>query len=346
MIRWSRSQLFAVLLFISVAWVWGGSFVAIEVGLHAFPPLWFAGLRYLVAGTVVSVIAVATGRFLPRGRGEWGAVGLVGVLVVGGYHGFLFAGTQSISGAIAAVVVSLAPVLTGVFAGAILPNEGLTRTDLAGLVLGVAGVVVIADPTGGGVELAGVGLVFVGVVAYALGTVSLRALDPDLPIAAMQGWSMFVGATLLVGAALVKGEPLPTRDVPQSALVSFLYLALVAGVLGYLAYFSLLSRVGPLQVNLVAYLEPVTAAMVAWAILGQAPSGAAAGGFALVFAGFAMTTLDVSLDRIRSPFDRVEVPLARVEALLDREVDLPAGTRAAESGFGTDVSGADWQADD
>jgi drug/metabolite transporter (DMT)-like permease len=339
MIRWSRSQLFAVLLFVSVAWIWGGSFVAIEVGLHTFPPLWFAGLRYLVAGAVVSAIAVATGRFVPRGRDEWGAIGLVGVLVVAGYHGFLFVGEQSVSGPIAAVVVSLAPVLTGVFAGALLSEEGLSSSDLVGLVLGVAGVVVIADPTGGGVDPMGVVLIFGGVVAYALGSVSLRALSPDLPIAAMQGWSMFVGATLLVIGAVLRGEQLPTGHVPQSALVSFAYLSLVAGVLGYLAYFALLDRVGPLQVNLVAYLEPVTAAMVAWGVLGAAPSEAFVPGFALVFAGFALTTLDV-------PFHRVGAVVARVGTVLDREVELPAGTRAAKTGFGAGRSGTDWQADD
>ena len=350
MIRWSRSQLFAVLLFLSVAWIWGGSFVAIEVGLHAFPPLWFAGARYLVAGAVVSVLAVATGRFVPRGREEWGAVGLVGVLIVAGYHGFLFVGEQSVSGPVAAVVVSLAPVLTGVFAGVLLSGDGLTRSDVAGLLLGVAGVVVIADPTGGGgVDPVGVVLVFVGVVAYALGTVSLRALDPDLPIAALQGWSMFVGAGLLVAGAVVTGERVPTGNVPQSAVVSFLYLTLVAGVLGYLAYFALLARVGPLQVNLVAYLEPVTAAMVAWGVLGNAPAEATAGGFALVFAGFAMTTLDDPFGRLHLPAVGRPAPLARLQALLnahiEREVTLPAGIRSADPEFGSG-GGSDWRAGD
>lgn len=317
MIRWTRSQLFAAILFISVAWIWGGSFVAIEVGLHTFPPLWFAGLRYLVAGVVVSSIAIASGRFVPRGRDEWTAIGLVGVLVVALYHGFLFMGEGSVSGPVAAVVVSLSPVLTGVIAGAVLPGEGLTKSDLAGLVLGVTGVLIIADPTGGSVDLAGVALVFVGVLAFAFGSVGLKAMDTDLPNAAMQGWAMLVGATLLVGGAVVRGEQFPTGHIPQEALVSFGYLTIVAGVLGYLAYFSLLSRIGPMQVNLIAYLEPVTAAMVAWGAMGHAPTSAMAGGFALVFGGFALTTVSDPVATLRDLFDRSDESVVNSTANYD-----------------------------
>lgn len=298
MIRWSRSQLISALLFVSVAWIWGGSFVAIEVGLHAFPPMWFAGLRYLIAGVVVSGVAVATGRFRPQGRNEWAAIGVVGVLIVAGYHGLLYLGEQSVAGPIAAVVVSLSPVLTGVVAGVLLPDEGPALQDGLGLLLGLAGVVVIADPGGSGVSLVGVALVLLGVLSFVFGSVALKSLDPALPPAAVQGWAMLVGSLLLVATAVARGEPFPGGHLSTPALASFAYLTLVAGVVGYLAYFALLKRVGPMQVNLVAYLEPVTAAMVAWAVLGRAPTPAMGTGFLLVFAGFVLAMTDEPLTRV------------------------------------------------
>jgi drug/metabolite transporter (DMT)-like permease len=296
--------------------MWGGAFVAIEVGLASVPPFWFAGLRYLLAGTVVSVIAVATGRFLPGNRAEWASVGLVGAFVVAGYHGLLYLGTASISGAIAAVVVSLSPVLTTVVAGALL-SESFDLVDGLGLLFGIAGVAVIADPGGGSVALGGVAMVFVGVSLFATASVGLRTLDADLPAAALQGWGMLLGSGLLVAGAVLRGETLPTGLLTGPAAGSFAYLVLVSGVLGYLAYFELLSRIGPVRVNLVAYLEPVTAALAGWAVLGDMPTATTAGGFLLVFAGFALATAEDPLVRLRSlqntPTGRNDLVEGRVE---------------------------------
>jgi len=278
--------------------MWGGAFVAIEIGLASVPPFWFAALRYLLAGTVVAAVAVATGRVRPEGRAEWLSIGVVGVFIVAGYPGLLYLGTMSISGAVAAVVVSLSPVLTTVLAGLLL-SESFDVTDALGLVFGLAGVAVIADPGGGSVPLAGVALVFAGVSLFAMGSVGLRTLDSDLPTAALQGWGMLLGAGLLSVGAVVRGEPLPVGITSGTALSAFAYLALIAGVLGYLTYFELLKRIGPVRVNLVAYLEPVTAALLGWAVLGNAPTTTMAVGFLLVFCGFAFASGLNPFERLR-----------------------------------------------
>jgi len=297
-IRWSRGQILAAVLFVSLAWIWGGSFVAIEMGLGSVPPLWFAGLRYLLAGAIISAIAAATGRFRPEDRAEWLSVGVVGILVVAGYHGLLYLGTTAISGAVSSVVVSLSPVLTTVAAGIVLADESPDLVDGLGLLFGVAGVVVIANPGGDAVPLSGVALVFAGVTLFASGSVGLRALDSDLPAAALQGWAMLLGSTVLVGGAVLRGESFPVGVASGESMLPFLYLVFGAAVVGYLLYFELLSRVGPVKVNLVAYLEPATAAMAAWAVLGQAPTATTGGGFLLVACGFALATVDAPLERL------------------------------------------------
>ena len=297
-IHWSRGQLLAALLFVSLASIWGGSFVAIEMGLGSVPPLWFAGLRYLLAGAVISGVAAATGRFRPRGRSEWLSIALVGSFVVAGYHGLLYLGTAVISGSISSVIVSLSPVLTTAAAGVLLADESPDIVDGLGLLFGLAGVVVIANPGGSSVPLSGVALVFVGVALFASGSVGLRALDPGLPAASLQGWSMLLGSTMLAGGAVLRGEQFPVGVASGESALPFLYLVFGAAVVGYLIYFDLLSRIGPVRVNYVAYLEPVTAAMVAWGVLGRAPTTTTATGFLLVAAGFALATTDDPLERL------------------------------------------------
>ncbi|TKX76465.1 EamA/RhaT family transporter, partial [Halorubrum sp. SD626R] len=171
--------------FVLLATLWGTSFVAIEAGLHYFPPLLFAGVRYAVAGAVVLGFAVlVSDRFVPRGRDEWLGVAVAGTFVIAAYHGLLYVGELYVSGAVAAVIVSLSPVLTATFAAALLPGERLGPVEVGGFVLGILGVVVIADPVAsgfGGSALLGVALAFAGAVAFSLGAVLLRPLRTDLP---------------------------------------------------------------------------------------------------------------------------------------------------------------------
>jgi len=279
-----------VVAFVLLATLWGSSFVAIEAGLHYFPPLLFAGIRYAVAGAIVlGVAAVATGRAIPRGRDEWVGVAVAGTFVIAAYHGLLYVGELYVSGAVAAVVVSLSPVLTAVFAALILPNERLGPVEIGGFALGIVGVVVIADPTAaglGGSGLLGVALALGGAVAFSLGAVLLRPLRTDLPIAALQGWAMVLGAGLLfVGAALF-GESPAAIEWTRTAVVSLTYLTLLSGVVAFLIYFALLDAVGPAQLHLVGYAEPLVAAVGSWAVFGSLIEAEAIVGFVAILAGF------------------------------------------------------------
>ncbi|MEZ3165511.1 DMT family transporter [Halorubrum sp. RMP-47] len=279
-----------VAAFLLLATLWGTSFVAIEAGLHYFPPLLFAGVRYVVAGAVVlGYAAVAADRWLPRDRDEWLGVAVAGTFVIAAYHGFLYLGEIRISGAVAAVVVSLAPVLTAVFAAAFLPNERLGPVEIGGFALGIVGVVVIADPTAAGLGSAavvGVALAFAGAVAFSLGAVLLRPLRTDLPIAALQGWAMVIGAGQLLVAAVAIGESPAAIVWNQTAIASLAYLTLLSGVVAFLLYFALLDAVGPSQLHLVGYAEPVVAAVGSWALLGHLVDAEALIGFVAILAGF------------------------------------------------------------
>jgi drug/metabolite transporter (DMT)-like permease len=281
----------SAVLFVLLATFWGGSFVAIEVGLHYFPPLTFAGLRYAVAGTVILGSAVvATDRWRPRAREEYLSVAVVGAFVIAGYHGLLYLGELRISGAIASVVVSLSPVLTAGFA-AVLLDERLTVPKGVGFALGITGVAIVAglNPASAlSASVVGVGLVVVGIACFALGAVLTRPLRTDLPIATLEGWAMLSGSGLLFVVGSARGESLAAVRLTPTALASFAYLTLLSGVVAYLVYFHLLDEIGPTRLNLVGYLEPVVATLASWAVLGELVGPSTLVGFAAIFAGFAV----------------------------------------------------------
>jgi drug/metabolite transporter (DMT)-like permease len=279
-----------VAAFVLLAILWGSSFVAIEVGLHYFPPLLFAGIRYAVAGVIVlGVAAVATGRTIPRGRDEWIGVAVAGAFVIAAYHGLLYVGEQHVSAAVAAVVVSLSPVLTAVFAALLLPGERLGPVEVGGFALGIVGVAVIADPTATGLgssALLGVALALAGAVAFSLGAVLLRPLRTDLPIAALQGWAMVLGAGILFAGAAAFGESPAAIEWNRTAVASLTYLTLLSGVVAFLIYFALLDAVGPAQLHLVGYAEPLVAAVGSWALFGTLIGADAIVGFVAILTGF------------------------------------------------------------
>jgi drug/metabolite transporter (DMT)-like permease len=296
-----------LLLFVALAAVWGSAFMAIKAGLQYFPPVLFAAVRYDVAGVLMLAYAgYAADDPVPRDRRQWAAVAVGSLLLIAGYHAFLFVGESdpAVTSAAAAVIVSLSPVLTTGFARLIIPGERLTAAGTAGLLLGLAGVVVLSNPDPANLVAGGVlakGLVFAAAASFALGSVLTQWLDAGLPIETMEAWSMLGGAGVMHVVSLALGEPQAATVTPV-AVAALAYLSLAASAAGFLVYFDLLARLGSVEINLVSYVAPVFAALSGWAVLGEEPGAPTAAGFVLIFAGFLLLkrrTLREELPRLR-----------------------------------------------
>jgi drug/metabolite transporter (DMT)-like permease len=287
-------------LFVLLALMWGTSFVFIEIGLKQFPPVLFAAVRYEIAGAVMVAYAAATvDRWRPVDREEWLSVAIAGAFVIAGYHGLLYLGEEHVSGAVAAIVVSLSPMLTAAFASVALSEERIRGLGLVGLASGLLGVVVVADLDPASLADAnavGIGLVFAGAVSFALGSVLTRPLQTALPARTLQGWAMVLGAGLLHAVGTARGESLATVDWTATAVVSLVYLTLVSGVVAFMLYFHLLDAIGPTELNLIGYLEPVVATLMSWLLLGELVDSTTMVGFVAILVGFALLKRDVLLD--------------------------------------------------
>ncbi|MDL0127893.1 DMT family transporter [Halobacterium salinarum] len=277
-------------LFLVLAGLWGSAFVAIKAGLAAgFHPILFAAVRYDVAGVVmVAYAALVADDWLPRSRADWTTVGIAAVLMIAAYHAFLFVGEQTTSSAVAAIVVSLSPVLTAGFARAVLPGERLSIGGVVGLGLGLAGVVVLSNPDPSNLVSStsqGVGLVFAATASFALGSVLTQRIDDALDSEALEAWAMVFGAVVMHVASIAAGEP---QTIPWTAEAVFAvaYLSVGASAVGFLIYFRLLDSLGPIEINLVGYVAPVFAAAVGLLWRGEAITATTTAGFCIVFAGF------------------------------------------------------------
>ncbi|QAU11579.1 EamA/RhaT family transporter [Halorubrum sp. BOL3-1] len=300
------SRLRNLSLFLVLAAAWGSAFVAINAGLAYFPPVLFAAFRFDVAGVVMlAYAAYAVDDPIPRGRAQWLEVVSGAVFIIAGYHVLLFVGESdpAVTSAVAAVIVSLSPVLTTVFARAFLPAERLTAVGVLGLLIGLVGAVVLANPdpanlTGGGTvsKL----LVLAAAASFALGSVFSRASDADIAIETMEAWSMLLGAGLTHLLAVALGESVVDAVWTTESLLALGYLSVVASGIGFLVYFDLLDRLGPIEINLVSYVAPVFAAVVGWLVLDEGITATTVAGFLIICVGFGLVKRDAIREELRT----------------------------------------------
>ncbi|MEM4782145.1 MAG: DMT family transporter [Halalkalicoccus sp.] len=298
-----------------VAFVWGASFPAITVGLESLPPVLFAALRYdLAALLLFGYVAYTGAAWRPTTYGDWSLIVVGGVLLVGAHFALLFTGQQYVTGGVASIVMSVTPVVTPVFALALLPNQRLGATGVLGLLFGLFGVGIIAQPgpdaLAGG-QLYGVALLVASASCFALGAVLTVRMRTTLSMLPLQAWMMAVGAlTLHMTSALHPGESLSSAEWTLAALLSVLFLAVFASAIGYLAYFELQESVGPIETSLVSYASPIVATAGGWALLGEPVTEATVLGFAVIAFGFWLCKWSTVTWKLAGLADRVRHPQA------------------------------------
>ena len=294
-------------LFVLLAVLFGGSFVAIKTGLRELPPVLFAGLRFdLAAVTLLGYIALTRPRstWLPRTRGDVVGIGMAALFLIALNNGLLFLGQGATTPAAASVMYGLNPILAPVFAWWLL-GERLSWLGALGIGIALSGVVLIVQPSPSTfTDASAVGqlLVLGAAAAVALGSVLLQRVGPRMDSTPLTAWAMAVGAVLLHAASLLVGEP-PTAvvGIGPETIASILAVGIPSTAVAYAIYFGLIKRIGPVRANLVAYVVPVFAALMGWALLGASVSLWTLVGFLVVVAGFALierATIRVELHRL------------------------------------------------
>jgi drug/metabolite transporter (DMT)-like permease len=291
-------------LFVATTVLLGTSFVGIQAGLDSLPPVLFAALRVDLAAAVLLAYAwLRDEAWRPRTRADVLGVVASAALVVLANNVLLFVGQTTTSGSAGAVVYGLMPVVAPVFAVFLLRDEQLSPVDGLGIVLGLAGVVVMLRPdpatlVGG----TGQALVAVAAVCVALGSVLLRRLRPPMPTLALTGWSMALAAPTVHLVSLGLGESAAGVVWTPTAVGAVVYVGLLGTAAAYPAYYALIDTAGPVRANLTAYAVPLVTAATGWVVLGETVAPATAVGFAVVSAGFAVVqrrTLGAELRRFR-----------------------------------------------
>lgn len=262
--------IFSVVL---VSAIWGSTFLAYEIALRSFTPFLLAAIRFLIGGSVLFIWGwQRTGTTHRPGLRQWKSASVAGaVLFLVGNSALVWAQTELPSG-VAGLMVATVPIWMALIAVFVF-HERLQAMSVAALVVGFIGLFVLASAAGRlGREapIPALLLALVGAGAWAVGSLYTRdAPLPSDPVLAA-GMQMLIGGALLSVAATVTGEvgDLELATVTRESLIWLFYLA-VPNALSFGTYIWLLRVASPIMVSSYAYLTPIVALLLGWAVLSE-----------------------------------------------------------------------------
>jgi drug/metabolite transporter (DMT)-like permease len=273
-----------------LAAVWGASYLFIKVAVDEIEPTAMMFFRTAVAAALLVPFLLAQSgarRGLEELRSAWRPGLVLGVINAALPFTLIAWGEKHIDSGVAAIANATVPLFVLLLAIRFRPSERATGLRLVGVVLGFAGVAVLAggNPDGGWWAVAGTLAVVVASFSYATGQLygQLRTVDTRGPVLATA--AMIGGTVVLLPFALVQ---LPDELPGWKAVSSVAALSILGTALAQLVLFRMLRLHGSARTSLVTYLLPVTALFYGVVLLDEELTAAVFGGLALILAGVAL----------------------------------------------------------
>jgi drug/metabolite transporter (DMT)-like permease len=282
-------------VFAALCLAWGGTWIAIRLGVGAMPPLWLAGTRFTAAGLALLVIARFAGGWR---RPTWADLRRIAIMSAGAISicfGLIFWGEQYVDSNVTAVIVQgFVPLGLCVFA-ALYGHEVIRRRQWLGLGIGVVGVALLtfsqASMASSHRTVAGIAAIIAGTLVYDWAGVYGKPIFARYPAPFVSALENLIGGLLLLPVALlldpdrILAAPLPASS---TALASWLYLVVVGSLVGFTAYTYLLGRWGPSRTSAYAFATPAVALALGVWIGHEALSGPQIAGAGLIISAVAL----------------------------------------------------------
>jgi drug/metabolite transporter (DMT)-like permease len=266
--------------------MWASAFVVIRHVAHDVSPGALGAGRLLVAALVVAPLVLRRGWVAPTRR-EWALLSLGGIGWFGVYNLTLNAGERSVDAGTAAMIIQIGPVIVALLAVPLF-GERLHGWLVAGMVVGFAGVAVIArgSTTEAGASLVGVLLVLVAAAMYAVGVLTQKVLLRRLPSVQVVFVSFLMGAVICLPFA----SDLPSIVAGGGAdLWWIVYLGVLPTAVAFTTWAYALTHTDAGALSLTTFLVPGIATLVAWLTIDEVPPSLSFVGGALAIVGVLMT---------------------------------------------------------
>ncbi len=265
-------RLRVILAFLAIYVIWGSTYLAIRYAVETIPPLYTAGFRHLVAGSVLLAWALAKGQRPTRAQ-------LRASIVIGFFffligHGSLHWAEQSVPSGLASLLIAIEPIMVFLLSSAAARVWRLNGMLLAGILLGLVGVGILVRGTGleaGSRGSLGPIAVLIGALSWSIGIIYSRRSKLSGSPLLLSALSLLSGAVMLLTAGTLAGEAkyLAFAHITTKSWLALGYLIVFGSIIAFTAYNWLLEHYSPTMVATHTYVNPVVAVLLGWLYGGE-----------------------------------------------------------------------------
>ncbi len=279
----------AYALLMALALLWGSSFLFIKIGVATIPPVTLTAMRLIAATIILYIFARQAGQPLPAGKAIWGTIALAAFFGNAVPFTLINWGEEVIDSGLAAILMSGMPLFTLVCAHLVTDDEKMNRRKFAGVLCGLAGLVVLIGPA----KLSQLGddgvrqlAVATASICYGIHALIIRQVK-NVPGKALAACVIGASALMVVPVALLLEQPW-TLQPSSASLWSALVLGIFQTALATLMMFALIRRQGATFFSQINFLVPLIGVAYGMVFLAERPSANAYAALALILAGIAI----------------------------------------------------------
>jgi len=259
-----------LLLCLAATWlVWGSTYLAIKYALVSFPPFFQMGTRFLFAGALLMAWMRWRGAPWPDAR-QWRNALVVGTLMLGGGMGGTAYAEVTVGSGLVVAFIAVVPLMIAALNRLYGVKPG--RLELAGIGVGLAGVLLLTQGAGFQASPAGLAAIAIACVTWSIGSVLSQRNLPLAPGATGFASEMLCGGVVLLVLSALDGET-PQWPPEPVAVAAWFYLVVFGSLIAFNAYMVLLAQASAGLASSYTFVNPVIAMLLGVAVAGEVVTG-------------------------------------------------------------------------
>ena len=273
-------------LFAAMSLIWGIPYLLIKVadGGVSVPVLVF--VRVALGSLLLLPVALRR-RELGALRGHWRWLVAFAVVEIIGPFALLSSAEKHLASSTSGLLVAAVPIIGAVLARFTGGSDRLTLVRWTGLIIGLAGVAVLAGPDAAHGDALSVAAVLLTALGYAIGPIIANRKLADVPTAGVNTVCLAMAALVyLVPAIVTRPHELPSAEV----ILSLLALGAICTAAAFVVFFALIAEVGPARATVITYVNPAVAVALGVLVLNEQLTPAVGGAFVLILGGSILAT--------------------------------------------------------